>query len=147
MLGLLRWAKACVAIALVGFALGGAAQSQSQTTGSIRISGTSVGFIVGGGGGQGILRFRGNNYPLSVSGISIGTIGVSQSDLVGVAYHLRKPSDIAGTYSAIGAGIAVVGGARVARLRNGNGVVLELHGEQVGFQLSAGLGGLTLTML
>ena len=62
------------------------------------------------------------------------------------AYHLRHASDIAGTYSSIGAGVAVAGGARVARLQNANGVVLELRGRQAGLQVSAGLSGLTLAM-
>jgi hypothetical protein len=59
---------------------------------------------------------------------------------------MRRPSDIVGTYSAIGAGVAVAGGARVARLQNANGVVLELRGAQAGLQISAGLSGLTISM-
>jgi hypothetical protein len=34
----------------------------------------------------------------------------------------------------------------VARLQNANGVVLELSGMQVGFQVSFGLGGMTITL-
>jgi hypothetical protein len=34
----------------------------------------------------------------------------------------------------------------VATLQNGNGVVLQLRGVQAGFQISLGLGGMTLMM-
>jgi hypothetical protein len=146
MIGLLRSLKCCAAVAAMLLAFAVAAPQARAETGIVQISGGSAGFIVGVGGGQGTLRFRGKTYPLSVGGMSIGTIGVAQSDLVGRAYHLRRPSDIAGTYTSVGAGIAVAGGGRVARLQNANGVVLELRGRQVGLQLSAGLGGLTLAM-
>ena len=79
------------------------------------------------------MRFANRSYPLSVGGISVGTLGLSGADFVGRAYHLRRPEDTAGTYTAVGAGLAIAGGAKVARLRNANGVVLELRGRQVGF--------------
>ncbi len=78
--------------------------------------------------------------------MSVGTIGVSSADFVGRAYNLRSPGDIAGTYTAVGAGLAIAGGARVARLRNANGVVLELRGRQVGFELAVDLSGMTVSM-
>jgi hypothetical protein len=146
MVGFFRSLKCYAAIAAVALAFGTATPPAHAETGTVRISGGSAGFIIGVGGGQGTLRFRGRTYPLSVGGMSIGTLGVAQSDLVGRAYHLRRPSDIAGTYTTIGAGVAVAGGARVARLQNANGVVLELRGQQAGLQISAGLGGLTLAM-
>jgi hypothetical protein len=146
MIGLLRSLKCYAAFAAMLLAFAAAAPQARAETGIVQISGGSAGFIVGVGGGQGTLRFRGKTYPLSVGGMSIGTIGVAQSDLVGRAYHLRRPSDIAGTYTSVGAGIAVAGGGRVSKLQNANGVVLELRGRQVGLQLSAGLGGLTLAM-
>jgi hypothetical protein len=97
-------------------------------------------------GGSGTLRFANRTYPLSVGGISVGMLGVSSADFVGRAYHLRRPEDIAGTYTAVGAGLAVAGGARVARLRNANGVVLELRGRQVGFEVAIDLSGMTVSM-
>ena len=40
----------------------------------------------------------------------------------------------------------VVGGGQVATLQNGNGVVLQVQGPQVGFQVNIGLGGMTLAL-
>jgi hypothetical protein len=67
-------------------------------------------------------------------------------DLIGTAFNLQRPTDIAGSYTAGSASIAVVGGAKVARVQNANGVVLELHGAQVGLELSLNIGGATITM-
>jgi hypothetical protein len=115
-------------------------------TGSVRLTVTRAGFIIGVGGGSGTLHFGHRTYPLRVGGISVGTLGVSQADFVGRAYHLRRPQDIAGTYTAVGAGLAIAGGARVARLRNANGVVLELRGRQVGFEVAIDLSGMTVAL-
>ena len=82
----------------------------------------------------------------SVGGIRVGTVGASAVEFVGRAYNLRSPSDLVGSYSAVGAGAAVGGGVRFTRLRNANGVVLELQGGQVGLQLNVGVSGATITM-
>jgi hypothetical protein len=67
--------------------------------------------IVGFGGGRGTLILHGRTYPLVIGGMSFGaTIGLSTAHLRGHAYHIRTPQDIEGTYSAIGAGGAVVAG-------------------------------------
>jgi lipid-binding SYLF domain-containing protein len=72
--------------------------SQAET-GSIRVEFTKAGFIVGVGGGRGILTFRGRDYPFRVSGMSLGaTIGASTNKLVGRALNMRAPGDLAGTY-------------------------------------------------
>jgi hypothetical protein len=112
----------------------------------VRITVTKAGFIVGVGGGTGTLTFKGKRYPLRVGGISAGTIGVARTDLVGTASNLRTAEDIAGAYSGVSAGLAIAGGRKVARLQNSNGVVLELRGRQVGFDVSLDLGGLTISI-
>ena len=84
--------------------------------------------------------------PLSINGIGIGSLGVAEVDLVGTAYNLPRPGLIAGTYAAAGAGATFVGGGQVARLQNQNGVVLEVQGVQLGFQVSIGLGGMTIAL-
>jgi hypothetical protein len=108
---------------------------------------TKGGFIVGVGGGEGVLTFRGQNYPFSVSGMSVGfTIGASTTKLVGRAVNLRSPGDIAGTYSAIGAGGALAAGAGGVQLQNEKGVILQLQGPKVGVELSAAVGGVTIAL-
>ena len=137
---------AAAAVSLAVMLLGAATPSQAQTTGQVRLHIVRVGFIVGVGGGSGVLFFHGHRYRLSVSGIGIGSLGIAAVDLVGTASNLTHPGAINGTYAGVGAGGAFVGGAQVATLQNGNGVVLTLQGVQAGFQVSLGLGGMTLLM-
>ena len=135
------------AIALGLFGVVSLATPSQAETGRVHVVFTSGGFIIGVGGGQGVLTFRGRQYPFTVSGMSFGaTIGAATTELVGTARNLHSPGDLAGAYSAIGAGIAVAGGAGGIALQNARGVILEVHGVRVGLQLSAAVGGVTITM-
>jgi len=138
--------KLCAAFAIVSTVLAGTPSRSYAETGAVRMKVTKVGFIVGVGGGSGVLVFRGHRYPFSVGGVSAGTIGVAGADLVGTASNLRQPTDIVGTYSAASASVAVAGGAKTATLQNARGVVLRLRGRQVGFEASLALSGLTISM-
>lgn len=116
-------------------------------TGTVRVIFTKGGFIVGVGGGEGVLTFRGKNYPFTVSGASIGfTVGASTTKLVGRALNLRGPGDIAGSYAVAGAGGALAAGAGGVQLQNANGVILQLSGPKVGVELSAAMGGVTIAL-
>src|SRR5467141_521143 len=128
------------------FACGLAAPSQAET-GAVRVVFTKGGFIIGVGGGHGVLTFRGRHYPFRVSGMSIGaTIGASTTNLVGHALNIRSPGDIAGNYGAIGAGGALAAGAGGVQLQNEKGVILQLHGAKVGVELSAAVGGVQIAL-
>jgi hypothetical protein len=135
-------------LAVLGLmASAGLATPSQAETGQVQVVFTKAGFIVGVGGGQGVLSFRGHRYPFKVSGASVGaTIGASTTKLVGRALNMTSPGDIAGTYSAIGAGGAFAAGAGGVQLQNANGVILQLTGAKVGLELSASLAGVTITM-
>jgi hypothetical protein len=141
--GLIKNGAAILGAAVI---LASAALPSYAETGTVRVRIAKAGFIVGVGGGSGILDFKGRNYRLRIDGISAGTIGIAPADLVGTASNLRIASDIAGTYSAVAAGVAVAAGGKTARLQNQKGVVLELHGTQVGFELSLNLSGVTVSL-
>jgi hypothetical protein len=116
-------------------------------TGSIAIKIFSAGFIIGVSGGSGVLTFGGQQYPLSIGGVSAGaTIGASGTELIGTAYHLQSARDIEGVYSAAGAGLSVAGGRSAAQLSNARGVVLRLRGRQVGFMFSIDLSGMQISL-
>ena len=115
--------------------------------GQVAVIFTKGGFVIGVGGGEGVLRFRGKRYPFKVSGMSVGfTIGASTSKLVGRALNLRSPGDLAGSYAVVGAGGALAAGGGGVQLQNGNGVILQLSGPRVGVEASAAVGGVTITM-
>lgn len=136
---------AVVAVVLAGVA--GFSTPSRADMGQVAVIFTKGGFIVGVGGGEGVLKYRGKAYPFTVSGMSVGfTIGASTTKLVGRAINLRGPASIEGTYSAVGAGGAVVGGAGGVQLQNGNGVILQLSGPKVGAEVSAAVGGVTIRL-
>jgi hypothetical protein len=137
-----------IQIATAGLVLSsGLATAARAETGAVRVLFTKGGFIIGVGGGDGVLTFRGNKYPFTVSGMSIGaTIGASTTQFVGRALNLRSPGDIQGTYGVIGAGGALAAGAGGVQLQNEKGVILQLHGPKVGVELSAAVGGVTIAL-
>src|SRR5262245_9689429 len=84
-----------------------------------------AGFIAGVTGGTGTLTYKGKSHALSIGGVSLGaTIGLSKAELVGEVSNLKQLADIAGTYSATQAGLAIAGGDKVAHLENAKGVRL-----------------------
>ena len=137
-----RVALAVLLAGVVGFSTPSRAE-----TGQVAVVFTKGGFIIGVGGGQGVLSFRGKRYPFTVSGMSVGfTIGASTSKFVGRALNLRSPGDLAGSYAVGGAGGAFAAGAGGVQLQNANGVILQLSGPRVGLEASAAVGGVTITM-
>jgi hypothetical protein len=132
-----------IVIVAVAMLAGASTRSQAQT-GQVSFRVVKAGFIVGVGGGSGVLTYHGHRYHLRVGGIGIGSLGIASASFVGTATNLYNPADIAGTYGAAGAGATFVGGAQVATLQNEKGVVLTLRGAQVGFQVSLGLSGMTI---
>jgi hypothetical protein len=141
--GVMQFAAALVAALVLAFA---PAQSQAQT-GRVSIELVRAGFIVGVSGGSGTLTYGGKRYALGVGGVSVGaTIGAAKVLMVGRALNLRRPSDIAGVYTAAGAGGAILRGGRVARLQNANGVILEVQGREIGLEVSIDLSGMSISM-
>src|SRR6516165_8826438 len=92
-------------IALLGFLMSASLATPSLAeTGAVSVVFTKGGFIVGVGGGRGVLTFRGKHYPFTVSGMSVGfTIGASTTKFVGRALNIHNPGDLAGSYAAAGA--------------------------------------------
>src|SRR5882724_6209243 len=134
-------------VALLGMtAVAGPSTPSRAETGSVTVVFTKGGLILGVGGGEGVLTFRGRHYPFTVSGMSVGaTIGAPTTKLVGQALNLRAPESIEGTYS------AVAGGAGSVRLRNANGaitngVILQLSGPKVGVELSVAVAGVSIRL-
>jgi hypothetical protein len=134
--------------ALIALFAGGIASPSKADNGTVRVIFTKAGFIVGAGSGRGVLTFKGHHYPFRVGGMSVGfTIGASTTNLQGQALNLRSPTDIQGSYAVLGAGGAVAAGAGGVTLQNSQtGVILQLAGGKVGVELSAAVGGVTITL-
>ena len=116
-------------------------------TGSVRVTVAKAGFIVGGGGGRGVLTFRHRNYPFTVQGLSLGlTAGASVNKLVGRAEYMNEISDFTGTYSVVGAGAALFGGVGGVQLKNGKGVIITLQVPKGGLEVSANVTKVVITL-
>jgi hypothetical protein len=133
-------------VALLAGVAGFTTPSRAET-GRVAVVFTKGGFIIGVGGGEGVLILHGRRYPFTVSGMSVGfTIGASTTRMDGRALNLRGPASIEGTYGAVGAGGALAAGAGGVQLQNGNGVILQLSGPRVGAEVSAAVGGVTIRL-
>ena len=132
-------------LALAAFA--SSASASYADSGSVSLTIYKAGWIIGGSGGSGVLRFHGRVYGLSTGGLDYGLVfGGSKTVLHGRVSHINRPSDVAGVYGAAGAGLAVGAGARAIVLTNQKGAVLELSGRQVGLLVNADLSGLAITL-
>ena len=119
----------------------------AQASGYVRVKILKAGVIVGAGGGSGVLTYRGRDYPFRMSGLSMGlTAGASVSRLEGRASGIRQVSDFAGTYSAVGAGGAFVGGLGGVHLGNEKGVTVALQGPKAGMEFAANLSGIRISL-
>ena len=138
--------KAVLTLAAAFLLVAAPGLANAQTTGTVSFTVNKYGFVVGTSGGQGVLVFQGKEYPLRLDGISAGMIGVSRTDLAGTASNLRTAADIAGSYTAVGAGAAWRAAGRTVRLRSDKGVILKLRGTGVGYAASADVSRVTISL-
>jgi hypothetical protein len=118
----------------------GLATPSEAITGTVRVTVTKAGLVVGAGGGRGTLSFRHRLYPFTVQGLSIGlTAGASINRLVGRADYINELSDFSGSYSVVGAGAALAGGVGGVQLKNDKGVIITLQGAKGGLEVSANI--------
>lgn len=132
------------AVAVAFLALSPLAHAAS---GTISIRAAKAGVVFGVTKAKGTLHFQGQDYPLSIGGITAGTVGIGVTRLRGHAYNLRSPADVVGNYTVTSVSVAVVGGGKVARLQNSySAVYLQLEGPAVGLELSVGVAGVTISI-
>jgi hypothetical protein len=122
---------------------------QRLPAGMVTLNFRSVALGVGASWGDGVLTFQGRSYPFSISGLSLGDVGISDFTGAGKVYDLRSPGDLAGTYGAVQSTFAIAGGNTAMSMKNQNGVtivVLQNEGQESGTQLSLGPGGMKIQM-
>lgn len=110
----------------------------------LELSGTAFGLLFGFSQGQGRLLFRERQYPFSVSGIKVATLGVTRVNALGQVYRLRDLADFPGRYFAVEGAFTVGQGGGSAVLRNEKGVTLYLQNVQQGIELTLGGGGIDI---
>lgn len=117
--------------------------------GLVTLNFKSVGVGIGGSSGDGILSYQGKDYPLTISGVNLVDLGVSQFQGAGKVYDLKNVADFSGNYAATQAGFAVRGGQSSLSMRNAKGVtvvILQDEGKESGTRLGLGPSGITLKL-
>jgi hypothetical protein len=114
---------------------------------TVTMSLVQAGFLGSGGGGNGVLRFRGQDYPFGVVGLGVGGIGASTVEAEGEVFNLESPSRFGGTFAQARVG-AVAGTASLGEmwLQNGAGVIMRLNARRRGLMLALGGDAVQITM-
>ena len=124
-----------------------AAANAQQADAKIEFKVVKAGLIIGGSSGSGTLHYKGKQYPLTFGGVSLGaTFGVSEADLVGDVFNLKKLEDIEGTYGGGKAGATLSEGTKYVHIENTKGVEIKASGKQVGMEISLDLNGMKIRL-
>jgi len=116
------------------------------TNATLQLSSGSVAAGIGFSWGGGTLTYRGKRYPVSVDGLSVGSVGISRATASGTVSRLKNLEDFNGTYTAVGAGATVGGGGSISTMQNQNGVRVTLRSTSRGVKFTLGASGVTMNI-
>ena len=124
------------------------AEDTYEPVGTVRLTKTEVGFIISVGGGEGVLKFEGQEYPFRIGGLGVGGVGIHGVTASGNVYNLDSVSDFEGTYGELRGGITLLGAhAGATKLENGQtGAVMTLKGDAEGIRLNIGIDGVRIRL-
>ena len=121
-----------------------AKSSHERPNAILRLSGGSFAAGIGFSWGEGILTYKGKKYRVSVNGMSIGKVGITNSTARGEVYRLHKLADFDGNYTSASADLTLVSGGSVVAMQNQNGVRINLHSTTSGVDLTIGAAGVDM---
>ena len=121
-------------------------ESGKTPSATLTVNSKSIGLGAGVTWGDGTLSFRGQNYPVTVSGLSLIDLGFSRVSAKGSVYDLNNLSDFSGNYVATQATFAIGGGTGELAMINDKGVSIALTSDQSGTQLTAGPAGMSIKL-
>ena len=105
----------------------------------MEISTTTVAIGIGGTWGDGILTLKdGSQHAFSMRGLDVASVGVTTFEATGNVYHLKDLEDFTGTYSSIGAGLAIAKGLKGTTMQNPEGVVINISSTTTGLGVEVG---------
>ena len=95
-----------------------AAHAAETPDAKVKLTGKALAAGVGYSWGNGVLTYRGKDYPFSVSGLSAGNIGAYSVELSGEVFNLKKIEDFNGNFTSAGAESTVAGGGSAMAMKN-----------------------------
>lgn len=124
-----------------------AAEKKLRPSGTVEIEQRQAGYYLTVGAGKGVLHIGGRSYPFKINGLGFGGTGFASIKATGKVYNLKSRRQFAGRYTATRTGFVIGKTSRgKMRLKNANGVHLELTVERNGLMLTFGVDDLTITM-
>jgi hypothetical protein len=95
--------------------------------------------------GFGNLFYAGDRYRLLIEGVAADSLQSPRTILTGSVENIHAPSDILGTYEPVEpGGNTIVDNGKPLRIKNRNGVILDMRGINLGKKLPD-IAGLTVT--
>jgi|HubBroStandDraft_6_1064221.scaffolds.fasta_scaffold1587697_1 hypothetical protein len=141
-----RIGRMAAIVASVGTIALPALAQDGRSDAQMHISGGSVAFLAGVSWGHGRVEYHGRSYRVKVRGLKVGSIGAASFNARGDVFHLRRISDIDGTYGTADASATMGAGAGAVTLHNDKGVVINMTSTSEGLQLTAAPGGVELQL-
>src|SRR5262249_18852421 len=114
--------RGVIAVAVLGLAIVPARAAEEETSGKVTIETMSAGAGLGVTWGDGVLEYRGQQYPFTVTGFNIGEVGVAKTTAKGMVFNLRSVEDFSGMFATALAGGTLGGGAGTGAMYNQNKV-------------------------
>jgi len=136
------------AVTLTAFLLlsGFAAAQDKKPDATLSMSEGQVAVGIGFSWGKGVLTYQGKEYPFKVNGLSVVDVGITKATSSGKVYNLKKLEDFNGNYTAASAEGTVAGGAGVLKMKNQNGVEIELVSTTQGVNLKLSVEGVKIQL-
>jgi len=113
---------------------------------TLRLSSKAIAAGVGVSWGKGTLTYKGREYPVSVSGLSLGKVGVTKVTATGEVYNLKSLQDFSGNYTSANADITLAGGHSGVTMKNQNGVQVVVRATSKGVDLTVGASGVDMKL-
>jgi len=139
----MRTMNVWIAITVLGFVVS-VVSAADKPDATLKLSGGSVAAGIGYSWASGTLTFKGKNYDVEVSGLSVGDVGASKIEASGNVFNLKRLEDFDGNFTAAAAGATIAGGATAVAMRNQNGVTINLISTTQGLKWSLAAAGVSM---
>ena len=131
--------------------LGGAASALAAQApvGTVKITSRNVAQGVGLSWGDGVLTYKGRDYPFSFKATGLFRevdTNMTAAELSGQVFNLKNPEDFGGTYQKADSEPPVSGGGMRATIKNQKGVVVNLASTVEGRKFNLGREGLIIEL-
>lgn len=120
--------------------------AQEKPDATIDFSGGTFALGIGFSWGGGTLHYKGKDYPIKVSGMSLGKVGATKATARGNVYNLKHLRDFDGNYTSTGVGMTLAGGRSATAMKNQHGVKVAAYSTTRGLDVTIGGAGVDMSI-